>query len=61
MTFLWPEALWLAAALPLLVVAYWLILRRRKKFAVRYSNLALVKAAMQGGSWRSGTRPWQCA
>ena len=57
MTFQWPEALWLAAALPLLVVAYWFILRRRKKFAVRYSNLAMVKAAMQGGSWRRHVPP----
>ena len=57
MTFLWPEALWLAAVLPLLPLAYWLILRRRKKFAVRYSNLALVKAAMQGGSWRRHVPP----
>ena len=57
MTFLWPEALWLAAGLPLLVVAYWLILRRRKKFAVRYSNLALVKQAMEGGSWRRHVPP----
>ena len=57
MTFQWPEALWLAAVLPLLVVAYWLLLRRRKKFAVRYSNLALVKQAMQGGSWRRHVPP----
>ncbi|HET7671889.1 MAG TPA: VWA domain-containing protein [Burkholderiales bacterium] len=57
MTFLWPEALWLAAVLPLLPLAYWLILRRRKKFAVHYSNLALVKAAMQGGSWRRHVPP----
>src|SRR2546428_8117264 len=52
MPFQWPEFLWLGAGLPLLVLAYVYILRRRKKFAVRYSNLALLKEAMGGASWR---------
>src|SRR3954462_1864161 len=57
MTFLWPEFLWLLAALPLLVALYLYILRRRKKFAVRYSNLALLKIAMGGATWRRHVPP----
>jgi Ca-activated chloride channel family protein len=58
MTFQWPEFLWLAAGLPLLVLAYVYLLRRRKKFAVRYSNLALLKEAMGGASWRRHVPPF---
>src|SRR6266550_2244815 len=57
MTFQWPEFLWLAAALPLLAVLYVYMLRRKKKFAVRYSNLALLKEAMSGASWRRHVPP----
>jgi Ca-activated chloride channel homolog len=57
MTFQWPEFLWLAAGLPLLVLGYVYILRRKKKFAVRYSNLALLKEAMGGASWRRHVPP----
>jgi len=46
MTFLWPEALWLLAALPLLVGLYLALLRRRKKTALAYSNLGLIRAAL---------------
>lgn len=46
MTFLWPDALWLLATLPLLVGLYLALLRRRKKTALAYPNLALVRAAM---------------
>jgi len=48
-TFLWPEALWLLAALPALVAAYVLLLRRRKKAALRYASLNLVKDALGAG------------
>src|SRR5882672_12055281 len=58
MTFQWPEFLWLAAGLPLLVSAYVYLLRRRKKFAVRYSNLGLLKEAMGGASWRRHVPPF---
>ena len=58
MTFQWPEFLWLGAGLPLLVLAYVYIARRRKKFAVRYSNLALLKEAMSGASWRRHLPPF---
>jgi len=44
--FLWPDVLWALLAVPLLVGAYVYWLRRRKKGAVRYSSLDLVKAAM---------------
>src|SRR5256885_15356447 len=57
MTFQWPEFLWLAAALPFLVAGYVYMLRRKKKFAVRYSNLALLKEAMSGASWRRHLPP----
>src|SRR4029453_9275011 len=43
MTFLWPELLWLLAAAPLLVLAYVWLLRRRKKAALRYASLTMVK------------------
>jgi Ca-activated chloride channel homolog len=48
MKFLWPQMLWMTAAIPLLVAAYVLILRRRQA-AVRYASLGLVKEAMRGG------------
>src|SRR3954469_21413367 len=57
MTFQWPEFLWLLAGLPLLVALYVYLLRRRKKFAVRYSSLALVKTAMAGSTWRRHVPP----
>src|SRR5687767_13716537 len=46
MSFIWPELLWLLLAVPALVAAYLLVLRRRKKFALRYASLDLVKEAM---------------
>ena len=45
MTFLWPEMLWLLAAVPLAAVAYIVVLRKRKKLALRYANLSMVKEA----------------
>src|SRR5688572_3213994 len=49
MSFQWPEMLWLAVLLPLLVAAYLLVLRRKKKLALRYASLTMVKEAMTGG------------
>jgi Ca-activated chloride channel homolog len=57
MSFQWPEFLWLAAVLPLLVLLYVQLLRRRKKFALRYSSLGLVREAMSGPSWRRHVPP----
>ena len=48
MTFLWPEALWLMLALPLLLLTYIWVLKRRKKQAVRYASLSMVREAMGG-------------
>jgi Ca-activated chloride channel family protein len=50
MTFLWPELLWLLLILPLLVVLYIWLLRRKSKSAVRYANLGMIKEAMGVGS-----------
>ncbi len=49
MHFLWPESLWLMAALPLLVLLYVWLLRRKKKMAVRFASLSIVREAMGPG------------
>ena len=49
MRFLWPDLLWLTLILPMLVAAYVYALRRRKREAIAYTNLALVRAAMGPG------------
>ncbi|MDB5751134.1 MAG: hypothetical protein JWP65_1555 [Ramlibacter sp.] len=49
MHFLWPQFLWLLLALPLLVGAYVLLLRRKKKLALRYASLSIIKEAMGTG------------
>jgi Ca-activated chloride channel family protein len=49
MNFLWPEFLWLLLALPLLVLLYLWLLRRKKKTALRYASLSIVKEAMGAG------------
>jgi Ca-activated chloride channel family protein len=57
LNFLWPEMLWTAAALPVLVALYlWLVRRRRD--SLEYSNLGLVRQAMQSGrAWRRVVPP----
>ena len=49
MVFLWPTFLWLLLAVPLLVLLYLWLLHRRKKTALTYSSLALVREAMGTG------------
>jgi Ca-activated chloride channel family protein len=49
MTFLWPELLWLLLLVPLLFGGYILLMRRKKKIALRYASLAMVKEAMGPG------------
>jgi Ca-activated chloride channel homolog len=48
MSFLWVEMLWLLLLVPIIIGFYLIILRRRKKYAVRYASLALVREAMGG-------------
>ncbi|HET7142792.1 MAG TPA: VWA domain-containing protein [Anaerolineales bacterium] len=53
MELLWPAVLYLLGLIPVLIVAYIWILRRRKPFAVRYSSLSLIRAALpQQSHWR---------
>ena len=53
MGLLWPAYLLFLAAIPLVVVAYLLVLRRRKRFAVHYSSLSLIRQALPSGlRWR---------
>jgi Ca-activated chloride channel family protein len=57
MTFIWPNALWVLALVPLLVLFYRWLLKRRKT-AIAYPNLALVKAAMgHQSTWRRHIPP----
>ena len=58
MTFIWPEMLWGLLAVPLLIGLYGWLLRRRKKTALRYASLSLVKEAMgKGLAWRRHLPP----
>jgi Ca-activated chloride channel family protein len=58
MNFLWPEMLWALLAIPLLVLLYVWLLRRRKKTALRYASLSLVKEALGARSaWRRHVPP----
>ena len=57
-TFIWPEMLWALIAVPLLVLLYVWLLRRRKKTAIRFANLTLVKEAMgKSAAWRRHLPP----
>jgi Ca-activated chloride channel family protein len=51
MSVLWPGFLLLLGLIPLIIAAYIWMLRRRRRFAVRYSSLALVRAALPRQSW----------
>src|SRR5512139_1320519 len=58
MSFLWPNLLWSLLLVPLLVLLYLWLLRRRKKAALPYAQLALVKEAMgKGLGWRRHLPP----
>jgi Ca-activated chloride channel family protein len=52
MNFLWPQSLWLMLALPVLPVLYLWLLRRRRKAALRYSSLTVVRETSSGRLWR---------
>jgi Ca-activated chloride channel homolog len=56
--FLWPDMLWALLLLPLLVLLYVWLLRRRKKNTLRFTTLSLVREAMgRGSSWRRHLPP----
>jgi len=58
MAFIWPELLWLLVLVPLSVLAYWWLLRRRRRVALRYSGLSLVREALvKGPGWRRHVPP----
>lgn len=50
MEFQWPRSLFLLGLIPLIVAAYIWILRRRRKFAVRYSSLSLIREVIPRSS-----------
>ena len=56
MNFLWPQYLWLMLALPLLPVLYLWLLHRRRKAALRYSRLDILREA-SGRQWRRHVPP----
>ncbi len=58
MGFLWPQLLWMLLAVPLLVGVYFWVLGRRRKVAVRYAGLDLVREAMGSRQrWRRHVPP----
>ena len=46
MTFIWPQLLWALLAVPILVGWYLYLMARKKKLALRYASLAMVRDAM---------------
>ncbi len=48
--FIWPDFLWLLLVLPLLVLAYIWLMRRKKKNVLRYASLSIVREAMGTGN-----------
>lgn len=53
MSLLWPWVLFLTLLLPLLALAYWWMLRRKRPVTVRFSSLSLLRAAVPKQSqWR---------
>src|SRR5436309_3054205 len=51
MKFLHPEFLWLLLLAPVLVAAYVLLLRRRKKHVIRYASIGAIREAIGPGQW----------
>jgi Ca-activated chloride channel family protein len=53
MVILWPGFLYLLGLIPILIAVYIWMLKRRRRFAVRYSSLSLVRQALPRQSqWR---------
>ncbi|EGJ08993.1 VWA domain-containing protein [Rubrivivax benzoatilyticus] len=58
MSFLWPQMLPALALLPVLVLLYLWILRRRRRATVRLASVAIVKQALgKGPGWRRHVPP----
>jgi Ca-activated chloride channel homolog len=58
LSFLWPQFLWLLLAIPLLVLIYVWLLRRKKKLALRLGSVAIAKQALGAGlHWRRHLPP----
>ncbi len=56
--FIWPEMLWLLLLLPLFVLLYLWLLKRRKKTAVAWSSLDIIREAQgPGTAWRRHIPP----
>ena len=51
MSLLWPGFLYLLLLIPIIIGIYILMLRRRRRFAVRYSSLSLMREALAKQSW----------
>jgi Ca-activated chloride channel homolog len=61
MTFLWPEMLWLLLVVPTVVAVYVALMRRKRKAALRYASLNLVKDALSAGNrFRRHVPPLLC-
>jgi Ca-activated chloride channel homolog len=56
-SFAWPSLLWLLLLVPVMIAGYILLLRRRRRGAFRYPNLAIVKEAAQRAGWRRHIPP----
>ena len=50
MNFLWPEFLWGLAALPMLILLYAVILKKKQRTALRYASLSIVKDSLGSGA-----------
>ena len=57
MTFIWPQLLWLLLAVPLVVGAYVMLLRRKRKAALKYASLLLIHDAQGAGRVRRHVPP----
>ncbi len=58
MTFQWPNLLWLMLLVPLLVLLYIWLLKRRRKSTVRLASIAVAREALgKGPGWRRHVPP----
>jgi Ca-activated chloride channel family protein len=58
MSFVWPNLLWTLALLPVLVLLYFWILRRKRRSTVRLASVAVAKLALgKGPGWRRHLPP----